>query len=229
MIIAHRGVHNNKDIPENSMKAFKGALDKKYGIEFDIELTKDDVLIIHHDDSLKRMTGIDKNSEELTYEEISKLRLLDTDEAIPTFKELLDLVDGKVFLDIEIKTTKQVKKVVELVLKELEDYKGSLSLKSFDPSIVNRLKKETDKYKIGLLVMERSKSKKLNLLVKTKVIYHITKFDFLAAQKDMYNDNFYNKYVDKYPLYAWSFNGLIEAEEFIKKYPKVICICNDLD
>ena len=167
MIIAHRGVHNNKNIPENSSLAFKKAVDKKYGIEFDIELTKDDVLIIHHDDSLKRMTGIDKSSEELTFEEIRKLKLLDTNEIIPTFKELLDLVDGKVFLDIEIKSTKQVKKVVELVLKELEDYKGKLSLKSFDPKIVNRLKKETDKYKIGLLVMKTSKSKKLNLLVKT--------------------------------------------------------------
>ena len=142
MIIAHRGVHNNKDIPENSMIAFKKAIDKNYGIEFDIELTKDDILIIHHDDSLKRMTGVDKNSEELTFDEVRKLKLLETDEVIPTFRELLDLVDGRVFLDIEIKSTKQVKKVVELVLKELEDYKGELSLKSFNPSIVNRLKSE---------------------------------------------------------------------------------------
>ena len=66
MIIAHRGVHDNKEIPENSMKAFKLALDKKYNIEFDIHVTKDEKLVIFHDDNLARMTGVDKNIEDLT-------------------------------------------------------------------------------------------------------------------------------------------------------------------
>ncbi len=230
MIIAHRGVHNNKKgIPENSMLAFKKAIDKNYAIEFDIEITKDDILVIHHDDNLLRMTGVNKSVEDLTYSEIKELRLLDTKEIIPTFKELLNLVDGKVFLDIEVKSTKRVSKVVELILKELENYKGKLSLKSFDPKIVNKLKKETNKYKIGLLVMKTSKNKKLNLLVKSNLIYHITKFDFLAVHKVMFDKDYYNKYKDKYPLFAWTFNGIIEAEEFMKEYPDVTCICNDLD
>lgn len=227
MIIAHRGVHNNKEIPENSMIAFSKAIDKKYAIEFDIEITKDSKLVIHHDDNLKKMTGINKKTEDLTLDEIKSLKLLNTDYTIPTFKEVLDLVNGKVFLDIEIKSTKKVKKIVDLVLKELEDYNGLVQLKSFDPFIVNRLKKVTNKYKIGLLVMRKSANKKLNFLVATKLIY-LTKFDFLAVDKRMIDYKYYSKYIEKYPLYVWTFKGIIEAEEYLKEYPKIICICNDL-
>lgn len=228
MIIAHRGVHNNKDIPENSMLAFKKAIDRKYAIEFDVEITKDDKLVIHHDDNLKRMTNIDKLVSDMTLDEIKKIRLLGTNEAIPTLSEVLDLVDGKVFLDIEIKSTRQVKKVVDLVLKELENYKGLVQLKSFDPFIVKRLKHVTNKYKIGLLVMRNSSNKKLNFLVRTGLIYKVP-FDFLAVDKNMLNRKYYSKYICICPLYAWTFFGIEETLEYLKKYPKIICICNDLD
>ena len=226
MIIAHRGVHNNKNIPENSIKAFKKALDREYAIEFDIEITKDDKLIIHHDDNLLRMTGINKNVCDLTLDEIRNFNLLKTKEKIPTFKEVLDLVNGKVFLDIEIKSTKKKNRIIELILLELENYSGKLSLKSFDPSIVNKLKKKTDKYKIGLLVMEDSASKVLNFLVKTKIIYKITNYDFLAVQRKMVDSNYYNKYK---PEYIWTFNGLEDVSKFNKKYKLKGYICNDLD
>lgn len=229
MIIAHRGVHNNKNIPENSLLAFKEAINKNYAIEFDIEITKDDKLIIHHDDNLSRMTGVFKNVEDMTLDEIRNLKLLGTSEKIPTFKELLDLVSGKVFLDIEIKSTKKVKKVVELVLKELEDYNGSFQLKSFSPLIVKELKKRTNKYKVGLLVMKKSASKLLNFLVKIKLIYHVTQYDFLAVSKQIINNKFYNKYKDKYPIYVWVFEGIKDTKEYLKMYPDIICICNDLD
>lgn len=228
MIIAHRGVHNNKDIPENSMLAFSKAIEKNYAIEFDIEITKDDKLIIHHDDSLFRMTGVNRKVEDMTLDEIRKLNLLGTNEKIPTFKEVLDLVNGKVFLDIEVKSTKRVKRIVGLILKEIKDYHGELSFKSFDPFIVRRLKKEVSGYKVGLLVMKKSANDFLNLLVATRLIY-LTKCDFLAVSKKMINDKYYSKHIVKKPLYAWTFKGLIEAEEFMKKYPNVICICNDLD
>lgn len=228
MIIAHRGVHNNKDIPENSIASFSKAIDKKYAIEFDIEITKDSKLVIHHDDNLKRMTGIDKRVEDLSLEEIKKLKLLDTSYTIPTFKEVLDLVDGKVLLDIEIKSTKRVKEVVNLVLKELECYNGLVQLKSFDPFIVRQFKKVTNKYKIGLLVMKNSRSKKLNLLVNTGLIYKVP-FDFLAVDKKMLDHRYYDKYILKCPLYVWTFKGLIEAETYLKDYPEIICICNDLN
>ena len=222
MIIAHRGVHNNKDIPENSLLAFKKALAKDYAIEFDIEITKDSKLVIHHDDNLKRMTGINKDVEELNFDEVRNLRLLNTQEIIPTFQEVLDLVKGKVLLDIEIKSTKRVKEVVDLVLKELENYNGDLLLKSFDPFIVRKLKQKTDKYKIGLLVMEKSASKGLNFLVRTGLIYKCP-FDFLAVDKKMLTSDYYDKYINDYPIYCLGTEHFAELEiKLYQKYPQYI-------
>ena len=223
MIIAHRGVHNNKDIPENSLLAFNKAIDNNYAIEFDIEITKDDKLIIHHDDNLKRMTGVNKNVEELTYDEIRNLYLLDTFEKIPTLSDVLSLVNGKVLLDIEIKSTKKRSKVIDLVLKELDNYNGNVLLKSFDPFIVRDLKKKTNKYKIGLLVMENSSNKKLNLLVKTGLIYKIN-YDFLSIDSRMLNNNFYNKYNNK-PIQVWrvNYNNKDKYSEY-----NVVLICDNL-
>ena len=228
MIIAHRGIHNNRDIPENSMLAFEKAISRNYAIEFDIEITRDDRLIIHHDDNLLRMTGVNKNVEDMVLGEIKELNLLNTNEKIPTFREVLELVNGKVFLDIEIKSTKKRDKIIDLILKELNNYHGQLSLKSFDPFIVNKLKRKTNKYKIGLLLMKDSSNKGLNFLVNTKLIY-FTNYDFLAVSKKMLNDRYYKKRIKECSLYAWTFNGISEAEDFVKKYPGINCICNDLD
>ena len=56
-IIAHRGIFDNKKVPENSIKAFKDAVNKKHTIEFDIHLTKDNKIVVFHDDTLDRMTN----------------------------------------------------------------------------------------------------------------------------------------------------------------------------
>ena len=65
MIIAHRGIHNNKDIPENSIPAFKKALEKNLPIELDVHLTKDNVVVVFHDSIIKRMTGANLDITEL--------------------------------------------------------------------------------------------------------------------------------------------------------------------
>lgn len=227
MIIAHRGVHDNKLIPENSLCAFQKALDNNYAIEFDIQITKDDKLVIFHDDNLLRMTGINNSIEKLLYEDVKNIKLLNKDFSIPTFKELLDLVNGRVLLDIEIKSTKRVKKVVDLVYKELKNYKGPILLKSFDPRIVKRLKKVDNKYPVGLLITYESKSKLLNLITRFNLGYFYTKPDFLAVDKKLLNDKFYHKY-KKLPLFTWTVLGIEEANKLRSKYSDITCICNDL-
>ena len=55
---AHRGLHDNEtDAPENSMAAFRKAVDTGYGIELDVQLTKDRIPVVFHDESLKRVCG----------------------------------------------------------------------------------------------------------------------------------------------------------------------------
>ena len=225
MIIAHRGVHNNIDIPENSIKAFKKALDNKYNIEFDIHVTKDNKLVVFHDDNLKRMTGLNKKIEDLTLDEIRSLKLLNTNERIPLFKEVLDLVNGKVLLDIEIKNTKKIKLVCDLVLKELNNYSGDIILKSFNPLIVRYLKRKSN-YKVGILISKKKKN--INSFV-DKILINISRYDFIAIDKRLFNYKYYNKYNKKCPIYVWTFKEVKDIDDYMDRYPEVNLICNNLD
>lgn len=133
---AHRGLHDNKTLPENSLAAFKNAIDHGYGIEFDVYLTDEGTLIVHHDPSLKRSCGVKLHPEKIKNADLDKYRLFGTDEKIPLFKDVLALVNGKVKLIIEIKVTKKYVQTCTAVLEALKDYKGEYCLESFDPRAV---------------------------------------------------------------------------------------------
>ena len=101
---AHRGLHNmKKGIPENSMKAFQAAVDAGDGIELDVHLTKDNQIVVFHDDTFERVCGKKGTVEETTYTEMKKYFLSGTKERIPLLKDVLKTVDGKVPLLIEVK------------------------------------------------------------------------------------------------------------------------------
>lgn len=225
-IIAHRGVFDNKTIPENSIKAFKLALNKNLTIELDVHLTKDNKLVVFHDDNLKRMTGVDSIIESFTLKEIKKLKLLDTNETIPTLKEVLNLVDGKVLLDIEIKINKGVKKIVKKLLETLDTYNGKVIIKSFNPLAVKEVKKNTNKYLVGLLVDYYTDNKIFNFLSKTNIIIPFCKPDFLGINKKMLNTKNIKRYLNKLPIMIWT----IKKEDEITKInnENFIYICNNL-
>ena len=138
---AHRGLHS-AGVPENSMAAFRAALDHGYGIEFDVHLLRDGNLAIIHDASLKRTAGADVLIEDLTVEDLASYHLEGTEETIPTFRQLLDLYDGKAPLIIELKPERgNHAALTETVCRMLEDYKGVYCLESFDPRCIAWLKK----------------------------------------------------------------------------------------
>lgn len=73
---AHRGLHDNKsDAPENSMAAFRKAIEAGYGIELDVQLTKDRIPVVFHDETLKRVCGVEGNVRDYTYEELQQFHL----------------------------------------------------------------------------------------------------------------------------------------------------------
>ena len=138
---AHRGLHS-EGIPENSMAAFRAALDHGYGIEFDVHLLRDGNLAIIHDASLKRTAGADIMIEDLTTEDLATYHLEGTEETIPTFRQLLDLYAGKAPLIIELKPERgNHAALTETVCRMLEDYEGVYCLESFDPRCITWLKK----------------------------------------------------------------------------------------
>lgn len=138
---AHRGLHNESR-PENSMAAFRAALENGYGIELDVHLLRDGGLGVLHDSSLKRTAGVDLKIEDLTTEELSQYYLGGTQETIPTFRQVLDLFDGKAPLIVELKTANNNHAALcETACKMLDSYHGPYCIESFDPRCVLWLKK----------------------------------------------------------------------------------------
>ena len=139
---AHRGLHN-AERPENSMAAFRAALEQGYGIELDIHLIRDGNLAVMHDTSLKRTAGADVNITELTTEELKNYRLNGTDETIPTFRQVLELFAGKAPLIIELKADGgNQEALVDAAVRAMEGYEGPYCMESFDPRCIHILKKK---------------------------------------------------------------------------------------
>ena len=99
---AHRGLHDNGgDAPENSMRAFEKAVEAGYGIELDVQLSKDRVPVVFHDFTLERVCGIKGKVYDYTYEELQEFRLCRSEERIPRFEDFLEMVGGRVPLIVE--------------------------------------------------------------------------------------------------------------------------------
>ena len=131
---AHRGLFDNHSVaPENSLAAFKKAVDAGYGIELDVQLSKDNKLVVFHDATLKRMCGVDGKVWEYTLEELKQLRLLNSNEQIPTFEEFLSVVNGKVPFILEYKLDRAQTVVCQLANEVLKNYKGIYCIESFHP------------------------------------------------------------------------------------------------
>ena len=152
-LYAHRGLHDEgAKAPENSMAAFKRAVDAGYGIELDVQLSKDGVPVIFHDFTLERVArypeghipdnavahadgsfGVAGKVSDYTYEELQAFRLLDSDEKIPRLEDFLSMVDGRVPLIVELKIEYFDTSVCPTVDALLRDYKGLYCIESFNP------------------------------------------------------------------------------------------------
>ncbi len=186
---AHRGLHKGKDIPENSLPAFSLAIEKGYGIELDIQLTKDQVPIVFHDDDLKRVCGLDKKISNLTFEELRKLTLYDSKERIPHLEEALKLVDGKVPLIIELKASKAFDReniISSAVSSYLDKYKGIYCVESFNPLVILWFKQNRPRVIRGQLVTNKTFRHTdftnifFNFILRNLLLNIFTKPDFIA-------------------------------------------------
>lgn len=133
-LIAHRGLHDdNKNIPENSLPAFKDAIERGYIIELDVAMTKDQKLVVYHDKKLRRGLGVDQYLSELTFAELSIYKIFGSEQTIPLFRDVLSLVAGRVPLLIEVKNEGKIGKLERLLYAELQGYPGPYAIQSFNP------------------------------------------------------------------------------------------------
>lgn len=182
---AHRGLHG-KGVPENSLAAFRLAVERGYGAELDIHLLKDGNLAVIHDSKLARTTGKEGRVEDLTTEDLKNYLLEGTDEIIPTFREVLDLFEGKAPLIIELKAENNAAALCEAACKMMEGYNGVWCMESFDPRCVLWLKKNRPDVIRGQLAENYFKNPKSPLpwMLKLILSFHLENFltrpDFIA-------------------------------------------------
>ncbi|CAM4329570.1 glycerophosphodiester phosphodiesterase [Erysipelothrix inopinata] len=183
----HRGYYTkDQSIPENSLSAFQNSIEHGFGIELDLQLSKDGVVYVFHDDNLKRMTGNEHQFIELNSDEIDALRIYG--EAIPRFEQVLNLVKGQVPLIVELKSLGShneslCKKSWEL----LQNYTGDYCVESFDPRIVKWFKKNHPEIIRGQLFLsyKEYKSLPLKIFMPTMLTNLGTSPHFCALSKHM--------------------------------------------
>ncbi|MGN0313994.1 MAG: glycerophosphodiester phosphodiesterase family protein [Fusicatenibacter sp.] len=130
---AHRGLWNEEEkIPENSLPAFARAVRDGYAIELDVQLTRDRELVVFHDDTLLRMCGAEGRIRDYTLEELGSFHLQNTCCKIPAFREVLEVVDGKVPLLVELKMPDKNPMVCAVLNRELIHYTGLYCIESFN-------------------------------------------------------------------------------------------------
>lgn len=218
---AHRGLFDNEaEAPENSLRAIRRAVEAGYGIEFDVQLSKDNVPVVFHDASLKRMCGVDGKVWEYTLEELQKMKLANSKETIPTFEQVLKVVGGKVPLIIEYKMDRADTKVCELGNAILEKYEGPYCIESFHPFAVQWYRKHRPDVIRGQLSenYRRNGKKQISLWMMTYLLTNfLTRPDFIAyCHKDA--NNISRRVCRK--LGALSVTWTIKSrEEYIKAKP----------
>lgn len=216
--IAHRGLDNGS-IPENSMAAFRNAIEKGYTIELDVQFTKDKELIVFHDDDLSRLTNDNRKVKDVNYQELKNLKLENTDEKIPTLKEVVEMVDNQVPLIIEIKDGEDIIGLSEKTYNIMKNYKGRYAIQSFNPFILEWFKNNASEVIRGQLsgtFREDAESLKFyeKFVLKNLLLNFKSKPNFIAYELDGVN-NLSVKLLKgrNYPIISWT----IENEEDMKK------------
>ena len=183
---AHRGLHS-KGVPENSLAAFRAAVDHGYGAEFDVHLLKDGGLAVIHDSKLLRTTGREGVVEDLTTAELVNYPLEGTAETIPTFRQVLDTFSGKAPIIIELKPEGgNHAALCAAACAEMEGFEGAWCLESFDPRVGHWLRKNRPEIIRGQLAENslRNPKSKLPLPLKLVLTFHLENFlcrpDFIA-------------------------------------------------
>ena len=139
---AHRGLHDmSLGVPENSLAAFRRAVEHGFGAELDVHLMADGELAVVHDSSLARVCGKSVGIEDLTAADLPDCALMGTGETVPLFRDVLALFEGKTPLIIELKVERgNAFALTDAVVASLEGWNGAYCIESFHPGVLLRLR-----------------------------------------------------------------------------------------
>ena len=178
---AHRGLHSrDKSIPENSLSAFRQAAQEGYGIELDVQLSKDGKVVVFHDDTLDRVCGVRSRVDNLTWDELRSLRLCGTEERIPLFSDVLRSIGGAEALIVELKNGPRNRELCKKTSALLNGYRGNVCIESFNPLIVAWFRLHAPYLVRGQLATSLSDYTRDGLPAAAAFVLHNTLLNFLS-------------------------------------------------
>ncbi len=228
--IAHRGFFDNaSDWPENSLAAFQKAVEHGYGIELDVRLTADHKLVVFHDTTLDRMCGADKAVAACTYAELQQYRLAGSNQKIPLLQDVLDLVDGRVPLIVEIKAETDWESAAQLTAEAMDGYGGCYCMESFQALVVRWFWKNRPDVLRGQLSNDffgdASGGKWYQRFIPTNALFNcLSRPDFIAYNHTSKNNVSYSVCRTLFPVgnVAWTIRSQEELEEAKKTFDVII-------
>ncbi len=207
---AHRGLHGGTRA-ENSLSAFAAAVDAGYAIELDVRLSSDGELVVFHDDTLNRVTGVDGRVDSKTAAELANINLGKTADTVPPLRQVLELVDGRVPLLVELKEDVFKYGVTEKTARVLADYDGEYIIESFNPLAVARYRKLVPNAVCGLLcdnyLREKKYRKPMYFIVQNMMLNCVCRPDFIAYNHAEWKNaalTLVRRLFPKTPLLCWT-------------------------
>ena len=217
---AHRGLHDNAgDAPENSMAAFRKAVEAGYGMELDVQMTRDGVPVIFHDSKLGRMCGVGGEIGDYTYEELKQFTLADSRERIPRLEDLLLMVGGRVPLIVEIKTDKADVSCCEVIDKALRTYGGEYCIESFNPLVLFWFRRHHNEVVRGQLSTNFRRDGESKVVFSVALTHLLCNFvgrpDFIAYNKEFMKEPGRKicRKLFQCPAAAWTVRSFEELEK----------------
>lgn len=221
--IAHRGLHDGRRIPENSLAAFEKAIAQGTPVECDVRMSADGAIIVFHDADLKRLTGDTRILAHTSHSAIADLSLYETQQKIPTLGEVLKLIDGRVPLLIEIKNNGRVGRLEESVRDLLDSYQGDYALQSFNPLSVLWFLQHAP-YAVTGQIIQCSPSRQVRITLKRwalrmKWYMHKQYPDFISYEDKCFPHHYFASLhkKKKIPVLAWTIDSK-EKQNMVNDY-----------
>ena len=194
--IAHRGLHDRgRGIIENTASAFAAAIEKGYAIECDVQLSRDGIPMIFHDDDLDRLTGVEGPVNARTMAELASYKLLDSaaGDTPQRFTEFLAQIGGRALLQIELKQQPNqaaTEVLAQTVMDALKGYRGPVTIESFDPKLLIEVRKRGATMPLGIVTYgydepdwDSHLSDSTKFVLRHLLHYPMSRFDFISCRE----------------------------------------------
>lgn len=210
---AHRGLHE-VGVPENSLGACKAAMEAGLGIEVDVRKSSDGRAIVFHDAKLERLTERSGAMGARTVGDLTEIKLTGSEEMIPTLRDVLELVAGKVPLLLEIKfdDDRPIDALCRAVRRDLEGYHGPVGVMSFDPRVAAWFGSHLPECPRGLVVTEEGSHTLIENFKRRRMVAGADAQFFALDIRDLPSSLSRKQVAAGKPLFTWTVRNMAQVE-----------------